>query len=197
MKRLCLIRHGLTEPLKNHWYYGSTDVPLLPEGEEALRVLSAQGGYPGPEGFRFLTSGMRRTEQTLHCIYGDLPHQQRPEFREMDFGIFEMHSYEELKDWPEYQTWIQGDYLRRVIPGGESGEIAMRRMAQGLEQLLREPEDTILVCHGGTILCLMGQLFPGEKENDFLWQPPAGHGYTIDLEAKTWRPIPRPWEEKA
>ena len=39
----------------------------------------------------------------------------------MDFGIFEMHSYEELKDTPEYQAWHSGDNEASVSPKGESG----------------------------------------------------------------------------
>ena len=32
LSRIYLIRHGKTEGNRNHWYYGSTDLPLTEEG---------------------------------------------------------------------------------------------------------------------------------------------------------------------
>jgi len=40
------IRHGITEGNAKKWYYGWTDVPLLPEGVAALQNLCAQCIYP-------------------------------------------------------------------------------------------------------------------------------------------------------
>ena len=42
-------------------------------------------------------------------------------FREVDFGIFEMYGYEELKDTLEYQQWLTGDNEANVPPQGENG----------------------------------------------------------------------------
>ncbi len=39
------------------------DLPLLPDGIEALHALRDGGGYPEAE--QYFTSGMTRTEQTL------------------------------------------------------------------------------------------------------------------------------------
>ena len=55
---------------------------------------------------RFLTSGMKRTNETLHILFGDVPYEEDPRFREVDFGIFEMRGYEELRNTPEYQAWL-------------------------------------------------------------------------------------------
>ena len=49
---------------------------------------------------------MKRTNETLRILFGDVPYEEDPRFRELDFGIFEMRSYEELKDTSEYQTWL-------------------------------------------------------------------------------------------
>ena len=103
MSRLYLIRHGNTEANLQHRYCGSTDLPLSQPGREALEKLQYDVGP-----VRFLTSGMLRTEQTLAILFGIVPHGQRPAFREADFGIFEMHTYEELKDDPAYVAWITG-----------------------------------------------------------------------------------------
>ena len=194
MKTLYLIRHGLTRGLQEHLYYGATDLPLLPEGEEELRRLSAAGGYPSPEYCRVVTTGMLRTEQSLRCLYGEVPHDTEPLLREINFGIFEMRSHEEIQDLPEYQAWMNAErFFSAAPPGGESWDMMEQRLREGLAHLCREERDTILICHGGTIIILMSILFPGEKENPYTWQPPAGCGYSVDLEEKSYSYIPKPW----
>ena len=57
--KLTLIRHGLTEGNIRRLYYGAMDLPLLPDGIEALHALRDGGGYPEAE--QYFTSGMTRT----------------------------------------------------------------------------------------------------------------------------------------
>ncbi len=71
--KLTLLRHGITEGNRRRLYYGSTDLPLLPEGWAALEAMRARGGYP--QAIRYYTSGMIRTEQTLRALYGPVPHE--------------------------------------------------------------------------------------------------------------------------
>ena len=70
MRRLTLIRHGLTEGNVRRWYYGALDLPLCEAGQAAVQEAAAGGLYPPYSGERILTSGMLRTEQTLRLIYG-------------------------------------------------------------------------------------------------------------------------------
>ena len=85
--KLTLIRHGLTEGNIRRLYYGAMDLPLLPDGIEALHALRDGGGYPEAE--QYFTSGMTRTEQTFAALYGDRPHGTLPGMQEMRFGEFE------------------------------------------------------------------------------------------------------------
>ena len=64
-----LIRHGKTRANEEHRYCGSTDLPLSEGGRAELNALT----YRLPEGLRFVTSGMLRTEQTLQALFGDVP----------------------------------------------------------------------------------------------------------------------------
>ena len=189
MNRLILLRHGRTEGNARHLYYGKTDLPLLPQTVLELRAASERGVYPAPDGFSFVTSGMLRTEQTLRAIYGDVPFSVIEELREINFGIFEMKSYEELKDTPVYQAWVSGDWYRNVPPEGESFAECEARMLQGLARLLAREQDTICVCHGGTILTIMAHLFPEEGKDGYTWQPEPGFGYEIDLKNHAYLPI--------
>lgn len=190
MNKLYLLRHGLTRGNLERLYYGSTDLPLCEEGLLQLNALREQGGYPSPEGLLAVTSGMLRTEQTLAAIYGDIAHERWPELREMDFGAFEMKSYEQLKDRADYQSWLSGDMAENHTPGGESEREVFARVLAALARLQAQPRDVLAVVHGGTVVAIMCALFPNEGKNRYEWQPKPGFGYEIDMKNLQYRMIP-------
>ena len=177
---LYLIRHGATRANLEHLYCGSTDLPLSPEGTEALKLLH----YPAPRA-RYLTSGMRRANETMEILFPGQAYERDSRFREVDFGIFEMKSYEMLKNDPAYLAWITGDNEKNIPPQGESGEMFRARVLTALETLR---EDTVLVTHGGVIAAIMEELFPREGKNRYQWQPRPGRGYAVTEEG--YREIP-------
>lgn len=166
-----LIRHGKTEANEKRLYCGSTDLPLSETGRKELSQIRYD-----IKNVRFLTSGMKRTNETLKILFGDVPYAEDTRFREVDFGTFEMHSYEQLKDMPDYQAWCSGDNEANIPPNGESGVQMKQRV---LEAFLEIKEDAVLVCHGGVIAAIMEYLFPGENKNRYQWQPKNGYGYVI------------------
>lgn len=166
-----LIRHGKTEANEKHLYCGSTDLPLSDMGRIELENLQYD-----IKNVRFITSGMKRTNETLRILFGDVPYEEDPRLREVDFGIFEMHSYEELKDDLAYQTWITGDNEANILPNGESGVQMKERVLAVLSEIR---EDTCIVTHGGVIAAIMEYLFPGENKNRYEWQSRNGCGYII------------------
>lgn len=175
-----LIRHGKTAANERHLYCGSTDIPLSENGKKELCKLK----YEISE-VRVLTSGMKRADETLKILFGDVPYETEPRFRELDFGAFEMQSYEQLKENPAYREWISGDNEKQVPPGGESGEQMKQRVLTAFSEL---SEDTLVITHGGVIAAIMEHLFPQEGKNRYMWQPQPGHGYAI--ENGRYRPIP-------
>ena len=183
MKQILLIRHGKTSANLRHLYHGSTDLPLCPEG---IRELGEKRNLPEGD-WRFLTSGMKRAEETLVLLFGPVAHETDPRFRELDFGVFEMKSYEELKDDPSYQAWISGDNEKNIAPGGESGEIMTSRVLEAFRDLQNREGDWVLVTHGGPIAAIMTALFPEEGKNRYQWQSPCGGGYLLIREASSWR----------
>ena len=166
-----LIRHGKTEANEKKLYCGSTDLSLSESGREELRHL-----HYDINNVRFLTSGMKRTNETLEILFGAVPFEEDIRFRELNFGIFEMHSYEQLRNTPAYQTWITGDNEANIPPEGESGLQMQRRVLEAFSEI---QEDTVLLCHGGVIAAIMEYLFPEEKKTRYDWQPPFGCGYRI------------------
>ena len=169
-----LIRHGRTAANEKHLYCGSTDLSLSQAGRAEL----AQMHYD-IKNVRFITSGMKRTNETLNILFGDVPYEVDPRFREVDFGIFEMHSYEELKDTPDYQAWLTGDNEVNVPPNGESGEQMKARVLTAFQAVQKTGWDTVIVTHGGVIAAIMVHLFPQAGKNRYEWQPQPGNGYRI------------------
>ena len=183
MSTIYLFRHGITEGNIRRLYYGSTDIPLIEEGIDAIKTRREAGIYPDLSGFKVITTNLKRTEQTLFEMYGrEVPHETDPRMREFSFGEFEMHSYEELKDREDYQAWISGDNWRNICPNGESGEIMLNRSLEAMKEYIGT--DCIIVCHGGVIAGLMLTWFPGDEtaEHFHAWQPKPSEGYRIDFD---------------
>ena len=166
-----LIRHGKTSANEKHLYCGSTDLSLSVAGREELQNIRYD-----IKNVRFITSGMKRTNETLQMLFGDVPYEVEPRFREVDFGIFEMHSYDQLKDTPEYQAWLAGDNEINVPPKGESGEQMKARVLEALSEI---KDDTCVITHGGVIASIMEYLYPEENKTRYDWQPRNGCGYMI------------------
>ena len=194
MNRVIVLRHGKTKSNLRRAYCGHTDVSLCPEGRTELETLRASARYPSCEGYEVVTSGMKRTDETLRALYGDIPFRAEEAFREIHFGVFEDKSYEELKDRADYQAWISGDVTRNRPPGGESAEEMTARMLARFHALTKgDGKKLLIVSHGGPIGFLMLSLFPGEREGWYDWQPKNGCGYMIELDgtkALSYQPVP-------
>ena len=178
MNALYMIRHSLTEGNERRLYYGATDLPLSENGRALCRSL--RGTIELPEGVRYATSGMLRAEETLQLLIGSVAHEILPDLREMEMGAFEMHSYDELKDNPDYQAWLSDESGEFVIPGGESNR-AVRERAVGCVRRLAAAEDgaMLAVCHGGIIAAVMHEFFRDSSRSFYDWIPHACHGYAI------------------
>ena len=121
MNKLFLIRHGKTNYSEEHLYCGKSDVPLCQKGIEELKQKKSLNLYPAlNDDMKLCCSSLLRTRQTLEIIYPNMPYSVFEGFNEINFGIFEGHSYNDLKDSPQYQTWISGNNFLNVCPNGES-----------------------------------------------------------------------------
>ena len=178
MNALYMIRHSLTEGNERRLYYGATDLPLSANGRALCHAL--QGALTLPDGVLFATSGMLRAEETLQLLVGDVPHAIYPDLREMEMGAFEMHSYDELKDNPDYQSWLSDTSGEFVIPGGESNQAVRERAVGCVRKLAASEQDAMLaVCHGGIIAAVMHEFFRDLSRSFYDWIPHACHGYEI------------------
>lgn len=191
MKTLTMIRHSLTEGNERRLYYGKTDLPLSGSGRELC--VSLRGSFDLPENIRFATSGMLRAEETLELIFGKVEHIQLHGLREMEMGVFEMKSYDQLKDTEAFQNWLSDASGSYHIPDGESNLEFFQRTLSCVKSLLEsETEHLFVACHGGVIASIMFQFFPKEMKSFYDWIPHACQGYAITFDGKRaveWKKI--------
>lgn len=132
-----LIRHGATNANREHRYLGRTEEPLSEEGREELKAFQRQGLYPDPASLQALfVSPMERCRETAELLFGDYEQHIIPEFREMDFGLFEGKNYQDLQGDARYQAWIDSNGTL-PFPEGESREGFIARCRRGFEEMLR------------------------------------------------------------
>ena len=185
--RLILLRHGKTEANERRLYCGSSDLPLCDAGRAELRGFCAERRIDAA-GLVRITSGMRRTDETLRLLFDAAPDRIETGFREIDFGAFEMLDYNQLKSDAVYQNWIADETGEIAPPGGESANAFRARVIAAAERLT---EDSLIVTHGGVIAALMEYWFPEEGKNRWDWQPDCGCGYEVRLSGadRSYKPI--------
>ena len=191
VKKIYLIRHGKTEANESRIYCGISDLALSKNGVKELEnkrdyyqnLISGKAKY--------FTTGMKRTNQTFEILFekdGKLPeYNVVTGLKEINFGVFELKSYNELKDNPEYIAWISGNYESNIPPEGESGDQMSERILKTFADFIETiGEESVVVCHGGTAYYIMRYLFPEENKNLFEWEPKNGCGYVIELVDGKW-----------
>ena len=182
---LFLIRHGATKANREHRYLGKTEESLSEEGREQLKAFQKQNIYPDPASIRLLfVSPMERCQETAELLFGECEQEVIPEFREMDFGLFEGKNYQDLQGNVQYQAWIDSNGTL-PFPDGESREDFIARCNRGFKEMLRivtaevisrneEQKNIAAVVHGGTIMAVCSSFFGGEYYD---FQIGNGEGY--------------------
>lgn len=158
MTKLILVRHGLTIWNHEFRYQGHTDIPLAEEGlrqaeKVAKRLAKEQIGA-------IYASDLGRAAQTAQTVAEQhrLPVFLLPALREVNFGLWEGKTYQELKQ--EYTESID-DWFEKpadmVIPQGETfPQVKERAYAAILEVIKKHPDETtVVVSHGGTIRTIL------------------------------------------
>ena len=128
----------MTKGNQEHRYVGATDEGLLPEEKERLRAKSADMNLHLAIVF---VSPARRCRETAACLFpGPAPELiVVPEFMEMNFGVCEYMSWQEINQGPDpahraaYQRYIDSGG-ETAFPGGESKVEFTRRVCDGFER---------------------------------------------------------------
>ena len=185
---LYLFRHGCTRYNLEKRYQGCSDLPLIQD--EYSRILpyrfepdrgetgKRQENSPFFETADVLyVSPAVRARQTADLLFPGMQQTVVPEFREMDFGVFEGRSADEMACDPQYRSWIDS-MCEDQVPGGESlhqftarvcerfARLAVQAMEEGRRRLL-------IVAHGGTQMAVMSRFCPEDRPY-WSWQTAPG-----------------------
>ncbi|KAK9953875.1 hypothetical protein ABG768_015995 [Culter alburnus] len=146
---------------------------LCRHGESELNLLGRIGGDSGlsSQGMKFAaalgtyirgqyildlkiwTSHMRRTIQTAEAI--GVPYEQWKALNEIDAGVCEEMTYEEIQDhFPEEFALRDQDKYRYRYPKGESYEDLVQRLEPVIMELERQ-ENVLVICHQAVMRCLL------------------------------------------
>ncbi len=184
--KLHLIRHGLTQGNREGTFVGGgLDIPLCPEGEEALRALA--GRFPYPAVPLVFSSPMLRALQTADILYPGVKERLvLEELRENRFGEFEGKTMGELQENPSFAAWLnpKSGYVPK---GGESGSAFAARTAAALMLMMRHLaqngiQQAACITHGGVIMSMLGQKGLPQKA-PHQWMSDNGCGFTVQADA--------------
>lgn len=177
---LYLIRHAQTTFNEQGRYAGKTDVPLSKQGEKDAQMT---GGFPAVD--RVFVSPMLRARQTAAILFPNADQEVIDGLREMDFGVFEGRTANEMADDARYRAWLNGGSEK--CPGGENMDDFTVRAAQALADAVRTAKGqgrdyAVIMTHGGVIMALMGR-FACPKKEPFAYHVENLGGYRIELDA--------------
>ena len=150
-RQLWLLRHGATEWALNGRHTGSTDLPLLPEGEAEARALSpvlSQQHFAA-----VFSSPLQRARRT--CELAGLGDQMQicDDIIEWNYGDYEGITTATIRETvPDWTVWSHG------CPKGENAQQVEVRCANAISTALAVPGegDVALFAHGHILRALAG-----------------------------------------
>lgn len=143
---LYLIRHEKTAANYARRYIGWTDEPIARDVTATLPIRPSI----------VYGSDLLRCQQTAACYFPQAQYVANRDFRESHFGQFEMKTYEQLKDNPQYRAWIDCPG-NNPPPEGEHFTTFTARVQKGLAEIVQQPGVYTFVIHGGVMRVLLAQ----------------------------------------
>ena len=156
MIRLLFVRHGATEGNLQKRYLGRTDEPLAPEGRRQIQTLRRQRVSAD----LVFSSPMLRARESAGILFPEQKPVVVDDFREIDFGIFEGKTAEELWTTEAYQAWLATGG-KGGFPQGETPESFKARCVRAFLQTAQsvpEGKTAAFVVHGGVIMAVLEAL---------------------------------------
>lgn len=162
--KLFLIRHGETQHNLRKIYIGHTDSPLNRKGK---RQAQAAGLSLSKTRIRAVySSDLKRAREFAAIAFKGIPVKTTAALREIDFGIFEGLSHQQIMDkHPRvYQRWLH-DPWRTAIPQGESIKTLESRAKKILKKICAQNKTGIVavVSHAGFIKIILQGLMRDAK----------------------------------
>jgi alpha-ribazole phosphatase len=174
MVRLILIRHAQTDYNLQKRYCGFSNPPLNDKGIEQVKRLAKR--LKGLKIDKIYSSDLKRAYQTAQIISKNNSVEKLTELREMNFGIFEGLSYQEImsKYSRIYRKWLRSPQ-EIVIPEGESLIALTSRVRDILVEILsnNQGRTVAVVTHAGPISIILCDIL--KVSLDLIWQIKLEH----------------------
>ena len=169
-RSIYLTRHG--ESIYNLEGRIGGDSELSPRGWEYSRALAKYIQEQHIPDLRVWTSNYKRTHQTAQGI--DAPQEQWKALNEIDAGICEEMTYDEIKDkYPEEFAARNQDKFHYRYPKGESYEDLVARLEPVIMELERQ-QNVLVIGHQAVLRCLLGTSKTNlNNSNCYVCQPVA------------------------
>jgi probable phosphoglycerate mutase len=150
MHEVVLIRHGATEWSQNGRHTGSTDLPLLPEGEAEASALRER---LGARTFALvLVSPLQRAQETARLAGVADGAEIAPALHEWEYGDYEGRTTADIRtERPGWTVWTGG------CPNGEDVEQVGARADAIIERVLAVDGDVAIVSHGQFLRVLIAR----------------------------------------
>ena len=141
-----MVRHGATEWSRSGRHTGTTDLPLLPEGEKDARALRDR--LSGVDFARVLTSPLQRARRTAE-LAGFPDAAVDRDLVEWGYGDYEGITTEEIRrSVPGWTVWTHPS------PGGDTLGDVSRRLDRLLSRVREVDGTVLLVGHGHSLRAL-------------------------------------------
>ncbi len=176
---LYLVRHGQTEYNASNLFFGITDAPLTPKGEEQAQHMA--------EKLKDITfdhcycSPLIRAKDTAQAILNKNDHpfevELLQELREVDFGEWETLSFSQIMEkFPENLNSYVTNFFDHTFTGGQSIADFLGKVKDFLTMLQnKEPYGRILiVSHIGVIGAILNLLLFKDIKDLFVFNIPTG-----------------------
>jgi len=175
------MRHLPTVGNKRRQYIGWTDEPIVV-------VNSVNWELPWNPKVVY-GSDLIRAKQSAALYFPRAAYKSDFRFRESHFGEWEGKTYEMLKEYKSYRSWIDDPYSAGP-PGGECLQETEQRVLSAFAELPGDEKDVFVVTHGGPIRLLLTQFSP-EVQDFWSWEIPHGSAWCFE-----WETV-RDWKEGA
>jgi broad specificity phosphatase PhoE len=143
---LWLVRHGPTEWSRDHKHTSVTDLPLLPEGEEAARAIGAR--LAEVEFASVLTSPRVRARHTAE-LAGFPGAEVDPDLAEWAYGDYEGVTTEQIRE--SVPGWT---VFSHPSPGGETADDVAARLDRVVKRVRAGDGPVLAFGHGHALRVL-------------------------------------------
>lgn len=162
---ILLARHGETDWNIAKKVQGTTDIPLNENGIKQAELLCENLERDNVDLCRIYSSCQRRALTTAEIVGSryHVPVKVIPGLEEMNLGIFEGHTWDEIEMlYPDELKKWDSDKRYHKAPNGEAYQDLLERLFSALNRIMKEAEedissgrDVLIITHGAVIMSLL------------------------------------------